>query len=323
MAEKRPKTMVYRKAEFKKGRGKLQAHLALALHSHKQVDGRLHDPANDGSDLRIVNEHEDYRGMRCGDFLRFEPGTNKLITSTDLKKNSLDVRSIMPPTIETARSEFIDGVLLFAVADNHVVMMQSLALRSNEFEDYINWLLKKQGVLAEDDSIYLVDQPQAHIKRKIDAAKVKSAAFRAPVVIADEKIAMQNLKRNEHVEVIKRGLGANIIRDLLGEDIFAKFDPVKLGDSRLKVEVRLSYDRKTDEDGLRFIKAFTKALRHIDLPDEDVTLDLPAIGKVKGTELKLAHSESIVVHDGVPDRTDVFKKMHEWILNLSKNGLIE
>ena len=273
--------------------------------------------------MRLINQHEDYLGMRCCEFLRYEPGTNKLITSTDLSGTTLDVRSVLPPTMKQGKSEFVDGLLLFAVAGNHLVLMQSQSLRARELEDYLNWLLKKQGVMPESENLYLVDQPQARIQQRVDASRVRSAAFRLPIVVADRRTATQNIKRNEHVEVIKEGVGASLLRTLFGPTIFNKLPPEKLGDSKLRLDIKLTYERSTDADGERLIKNVTRALRHVDLPDEDVTIDLPSIGVLKGSELKLTHTESITVDRGIPDRTEVFKKMNDWLVNLSKNQLIE
>ena len=54
MKEKRQKAMIYRKAEYASGKGKLQDQLALALHSLGIVQKRLHDATGDQTDMEGV-----------------------------------------------------------------------------------------------------------------------------------------------------------------------------------------------------------------------------------------------------------------------------
>ncbi|QBB72415.1 hypothetical protein ELE36_19710 [Pseudolysobacter antarcticus] len=112
---------------------------------------------NPDSDAVIfVNRFEDYSGITFGQLVTLEAGrVQRFITVDDdadyYSIDSMTSDKIPYPDGETAgntehskaakRREFLESVLYFGVLGNHMVLLQSAGLRSNNLEAHLTWLL--------------------------------------------------------------------------------------------------------------------------------------------------------------------------------------
>lgn len=317
----KPKRVQYRKATFLHPNKNLQHLLSAALRKFAQVHGRQQVTSPGGSEYRLINAHTSQLGMVFGDYFTYEAGTNKLLVHVDTAATSLNVKQIAPPqTDPRRRNEFLDDLLLFGVFNNHVVLMQSQAWQGRAFEGYLNWLLNEAGLMTGSDYVELSDVPPVEFRKRAANNDIKSISFRAPVMEVGE--GTEGVAHEQAV-VANRKIGADVIRSILGDDDFERLHLDRAAGGNLRVDLKITFDRSTTDAGQRALNGIARALRHIDLDDDEIRLEIPGIGSVKGSELKLTQVIQVEAHNGIVSPNDAFPKMASWILDLIQNRLVE
>ncbi|MEC4749820.1 hypothetical protein [Methylomicrobium sp. Wu6] len=144
--ETRRKLLHYRKAQFFRPveNASLQKLVEEALRKLKSVGDRFNtveektkDENEDSGYRRFINTHRSRMGMEFGNLVLYADGVNKQTLTIDDKADEVDVEQIAPPqTPDGRRREFLESILYYGIKDNHVVLLQSMALRSREFETY-------------------------------------------------------------------------------------------------------------------------------------------------------------------------------------------
>lgn len=324
--ETKPKRLHYRKAVFLGGKAQnLQNLLIAALNKLAQVQLRRQPTSPGSSEYRLINDHTVQVAMIFGDFFTYEAGVNKLQVAVDPTAPALDVQKVAPKqTHPHKRSEFLDNLLFFACFNNHVVLMQSHAWQGKTFENYLNWLLNQAGLLAAGNRIELSDVPPPSIRNRAVSSDIKAISFRAPVVeIGDGDELSDAVSGISQSIVAERKMGAELIRTILGNDEFEKLHLDKAAGGNLRVNMKITFDRSTTHGGQRALNGIARALRHTDLEDDDVRLDIPGVGSVKGSELKLTHIVNVQTNDGIVQPDQMFPLMAQWVHDLVKNKLID
>lgn len=324
-AENKHKVLHYRHAQFLQGANNLQHMLSAALAKLKHV-GKRQEPLDPGnSELRLINHHRRELGMKFGNMLTYVRGTNKLLLTLDTDVEALDVGQLAPPPSRSGkRTEFLDSILYYGVMNNHVVLLQSMALRSRDYETHLNWLLQQAGVMDPEDRVELVDMPKPEVRRRAEAAPVKSIQLAAPIFEVGAEVHAPR-KRSERKLVVKDGIGASMLRAILGDNDFDKLQLDEAAfDGNLRVNLEITYSRTTSDSGQHALNSIARAFRHVDTVDsEDLTFQIPGIGRVKGNELKISDTVIVRANSGAVDQNDLFPQMHKWLHGLIERRLVE
>jgi hypothetical protein len=321
MIEKVIKTKVlhYRQAKFLKPGGNLENMIGAALEKLSLVEQRLEHLV--GDDYRLVNDSLQSMAMIFGNLMTFEEGTNKLLLDVDRKVKSLNVRQLPPPSIGGKKSEFLDSVLYYGVKQNHVILMQSAGLKTKQFEQHINWLLREAKIIDTDDYVTLDDSPKPEAKKQLAKAHVKSVNIISPLSTSEgydpTETKVSNTKR---LDVTPKGRAFDILKSLLGESEFKKLPLSEALDANLKVSVSVTYSRTTTETGQRALDSIANLLRHMD--EDDVAIEVPGIGILRGSDLKLSENINVETFAGNVSQKDLFPKMHDWLKRLVEQRLI-
>ncbi len=285
------------------------------------IEDKTKEENEDTGFRRFINTHRSALGMEFGSLVLYAGGVNKQTLTIDKSADEVDVEQIAPPqTIDGRRREFLESILYYGVQDNHVVLLQSMALKSREFEDYINWLLKKAGVITEENNVFLNNYAPKITKEKLEQATVKSVKIGTPLYSTFEEVINNNV-----TSVKKRfrpmGEGLDILRLIAPhrlDDI--TFDEIQ-EDSNLEVFVEVTYKRQTDNDSQDLLNKLTQALRHVG--DDDIKIELKGAGTILGSELQIKSFKNIESHNGIVMPKSAFERMHEWLADNLEMGLID
>jgi len=271
---------------------------------------------------RFINTHRSAMGMEFGSLVLYAGGVNKQMLTIDENLDEVDVEQIAPPmTADGRRREFLESILYYGVKDNHVVLLQSMALKSREFEIYINWLLKKAGVVSEDNALFLNNYAPKVTKDKLDHATVKSVKIGTPLYSTVEEVVSKDNVASVKKRFKPIGEGLDILKLIAPHrlnDIF--LDEVQ-EDSNLEVFVEVTYKRQTDSDSQELLNKLTQALRHVG--DDDIRIELKNAGTIVGSELQVKSFKNVETHNGVVMEKSVFEKMHEWLVDNLEMGYID
>lgn len=324
-AETKPKTIHYRRATFLQGNNDLQSVLNKALGKLKNVGQRLEDLSAEDQSHRFINRNVRQLGMLFGSLMVYAEGTNRPLVTIETDKPELNVEQIAPPSKDGKRREFLDSILYFGIKNNHVLLAQSAALNSRHMESHLFWLLHQADALSEEDGVSLDDYMPQATRQKIEKAHVRKVSIGTPL---ETKPAMEEGSSARSVEKVKRlrytpsGLGFDFLRVALGDQWLKKLRlDEALDDSRLQVSLEISYSYKTSEKSQKLLDEIANSLRHVN--EEDIRIKLRNNSVIHGKEMKLSAPLHVRTHGGVIDESDLYPKMHEWLVDSLEHGLID
>lgn len=322
MPEYKTKRLTYWRASMLQGRSTLQAALTNAL-KNKQSIGVRKEPAgmDDGDTLyRFINYHPAFKGMQFGELVQYEQGLHHEALAIDEAKDAVDITAVAPPNED---EEFLGGNLFFGSLDNHLILLQSKEVQARQLENHLNWLLSEAGAIQPDDGVGLIKEINPQVKEQIVNKNATKLKIGTPLF--DEKrnvdeIPKQKGERKQRYFVALNGKGWDIL-NVLSEDSLrdiALNDSVDPESIEVLVEIRLK--RRSNTENSKVMEQLTKSLRHSD--PNDVKIDLKGTGELKGDELYLWSRKGIQCANGIPDRTDIFNSIADWMHELLDNGLV-
>lgn len=253
----------------------------------------------------FVNFYEEKCGevdLAFGDVLHFTEGHMQALfrkVSNDAEK--VEVRQMPAPE----KAEYVHSQMFWMIKGNHVFVLQSQSLKTNDLEDYLAWLLqKKSQVLRSDVPIVLASQfDQSVIGGDIGdiqeiiiggvAAKPnnENEAKSAPVVISKESTITQD-NNIDLGNVAGWDTARKILVELLGSD--ARVDSLLNAvpqDVDLRVQVHIGYQTKKKKIDRVALKQIETGIRN--MPDSQI--QIKAKGQNRGFDgnIRLHHNANI------------------------------
>jgi hypothetical protein len=320
MREKRQKAVIYKRARFNSDGPELRDLLAAALQSLPTVGDRRESiaPTTESPMWRLIGYHRVLDHFVFGVLMRYIPGLNPAFVVDDPSAEVLTVTQLAAPlTEEGNRRELLEGMLFFGSIDNHVVMMQSAALRSKQLEDHLQWLLRRARLTDDTQVLHLADQPPQSTVDRLSRTPVRSLDVGGLLAGGEEP-------RTAHAgesTVLSSGNAAGVLdflKGLMSPDRAAALDDDALAGANIHYTLKLKYAYKTTDGGHRFMNEIGSALRHVD--DVTTKVHLADGGVIEGDDLRLAGHVSIELHDGVPRADEVFEAMRIWLIEKLDSG---
>lgn len=118
---------------------------------------------------RVINSSKNKSSMLFGQMVLFEPGRDQTVIIMDDSVNNeyLVEKIALTAGDDGKKRELIESVLYFGVKDNHVVIVQSHALRARQCELHFDWLLTQcTEVLPDNKAFYLSDTPTESARKR-------------------------------------------------------------------------------------------------------------------------------------------------------------
>lgn len=334
------KRFLYKEAKFITEIGDpnvtLESLLTSAVAKLKKASARMKKVADD-ADVRFLNYHMHHstgegQGIFGCEFLGYEHGADQSIINLDPDAEEIDVNAI-PAGPDR---EFLSGAVYFAVKGNHVVLFQSSALRTQELESYLNWLLREAAAVIDKENALLLadnvsDQDKANLKG------VKGIRIKAPVTMTSEvkkpaETSMNRVKRtriapqteSQSITVHPTGKAWQAFKEFFGDALtlpnrFTVNDLAKIPE--LQVELLLHFKGHHDEDAGDFLDGLATQMRHVS--DEfDYTVEAKH-GSCTRDQMKLFKEFSVAwTAKGRPKVEDLFPKMAKWLASLISDGRV-
>lgn len=338
--ERKTKALTYKHATFHSAGPVLQQLLAGALADLHTIGKRRESLAPDGESpiWRLVGEYQIEDAFVFGVLMRYAPGTNPVFVVDDESAEKLTVEQMSAPaTDEGKRRELIDAMLFFGAAENHLVMMQSAALRSDHLEKHLQWLLHHAKVLDGTNTFQLIDQPPKAIREKLAKAKVKeldiggalTPAAKSFVIAPMPTQAVEGERETRVVPSVEEQSVAQDLSDgssgvvealkrLLEPDQAARLDFESMAGANIEYVLKIRYKNSTTEEGQKMMNTLGSALRHAE--GVDARIRLHGGGEIRGDELRMSGSVRIDTYNGIPSPSEVFEAIRKWLLEKLKSG---
>ncbi|WP_019624290.1 hypothetical protein [Thioalkalivibrio thiocyanoxidans] len=329
MPERKPKTFQYRYVEgLSNGRTLEQLLRPVLYHEYKTIKQRAESVTGDDPDeqvRRCVNHKAKDGNALFGEMILYALGQNKQTVTVNEDLEELPTEQIRAPKTSAGEArEFIEGVVYFMVIDNHMVVVQSLALRDRDLEGHLNWLLFECANKLEDGEVIVLKR-ELSVTAKTQMSGVRSVQIGAPLMRREQTPAPDSPthKGNLRTRFVLTDMGKEVL-----EAIFSSGGLDGLGVDDLEgadnLEVQITVKRKggstrPGNPAENTITALTTHLRHSHM--EDVVVDTKQ-GKIQGETLYLTEKRHIECEKGVPLRNKLFHSMKEWLEQKIEDGSI-
>lgn len=324
VTDTKPKTLHYRRAQFLTPTRTLEDLLSAALKVNSLVANRI-EKVSAAGDCRLINHTTNHRGLLCGNLIVYEHGTNKLFLTVDGSQTAFPIAQVAPPELPNKkRTEFLDSILYFGVKGNHVVLMQSSGLKGKQLELYLNWFMTTCGVLGTHNRVELVDHPPRITTDQLASRPVKKVSYvsaMAHETVSDTPLSPTEVKKEKKLRLTPVGRALDILKAAIGIKEFEKLKLDDALDGNIQVSLEVTYQRTTTQEGQKVINDIARALRNVD--GDDISIQVPGLGTLKGDDLKLSKPIIVACHNGHVDMPELFDEMHNWLLGLAEGDFLK
>lgn len=294
-----------------------------------------------GSDNYFINTYHDGDGeapLVFGDILHFTRGhLQALCRTADQNAASVPVQQMKAPE----QSEYVHSQMFWMVKDDHAFVVQSMSLRTPEFEQYLDWMLKTKTARLQAAHSVILDAKFDEDAVGGDLGDIQEiivgGVASAPPTVPDEEMTERVSEVTQHGNIdtgrtTGRATATEVLRVLLGgEANVASLMRAVPADAELSVQVHIGYQtkkRKVDRVALRQLET---GLRN--LPDSQLAVKSKGARVATDGTIRLHHNASIRLiktQDGdnqiigsLLDPTDVLRAMVEAYSNFVANGKIQ
>jgi hypothetical protein len=324
-AQSKRKLLHYRKAQFLKPIGRtLQECLEDAIVRQTPVKLRFRDLATDPEDQdgwkQFINTHRSALGMEFGNVVLYAPDQNKQVLAIDENADELDIQQISPPPgRDGTKNQFLESILYYGVRGNHVLVLQSMAMRARDLEGYLNWLLRGAGIFDDSNAVFLNNYAPTLTRDTLERSEVKSV--RIGTALTDAAVAELPNKDVTRTKFRAFGEGIEVLRTLMPERMKDLTWSDITASTNLEVFVEVTYKRQTDDSSQATLNKIASALRHVS--DDDIRIELKGGTTIVGSQLQVKNYVNVDTFGGVVDPFDLFSKMSDWLVQLLEDGVVE
>lgn len=304
------KKIYYRVAQADEPNFSLQKLLEQAL-MKTNVEDRKQEINKYEKTFRLINRTQADTGILLCEVVMVDPGASQLLVVYGDQPNAFQISAISTEQLSKellkAKSDFINATLFFAVKNNEVVIMPTLAITSRALEVYLNWLLKeKLELLPQSDSITLKKKIPQEYEEQVRQSPVRKIEITANIA----NTSTDEFTNTFYISPASlKGILPSLGKDLLPVDEISE-------DSNLRAKIVLTYNRKTDAFGQKTLNAIGTTLRS--LPGEDFSLTLQNNTKIHGSDLELQKLIKLYkLESGMLPLTDILQEMRNWLIELN------
>lgn len=306
--EKVKKTLYCKKAVTANVSGSLQQALHAALTARQTAKSRVEPASKTANRFRVIAQHYLCKGSLVGVFLAYEPGSKAASLINDPSAELFELEHFAaPPVPGGGQREWVEGLLFFLVREDHVVLIQSAAVRIEQFEHHLCWLLTTPDSLPAD--VKLHDQPPRNVERLIRESHVKS------IVVDGSLMEPERAEESAREVRVTSGivLGGPMLEGIKGMFDGAAHDLGLRGALEGSIEARLelSYKRSVGESAQQLLDRLAGAFRNLD--GVDTCLVLNNGDRITRDQLRLLTQRNIKTKDGALIALDAFDVMHAWL----------
>ncbi len=324
----RIKTAQYRRACLADGQGTdasegftLQDLVERAVDSVAKPYER--DLGTDGSCHQLLTEVSRRNSCFCGELVAYEDG--RKIPLVDVTADGSTWQGAIPPldTKGTPR-KFQEQSLYFAIAANHVAVIQSPSLNADKLRDFLTWLIQHKAGLAPKAILTLENIPARSAVEKLKDHPVRGVwlgekmftKIKEPYVAAPgekpnpRKRHIHSIRPNNKIMQLLRDLG---VSGALIDKICSSRDP-----GSVDVAIDISYRSRGEKDAVELVRALASLVGKSDDLNAEIRLD--GKNKISGEELSIRGAINVQCPSGCISRDDAIAKLSLW-LNSQIKGL--
>lgn len=260
----------------------------------------------------VLSDSFDRNGLFFGEIVYIEPGNSvPVFDVSEYKKSRLAYEALKLSGSDP--KEYLDSVAYIGVVKNHVIILQSRAIRIKDIENYINFILKDNLRVDVDNFIILQAGNLRLTNELLMRSNVKNVSLKLPLSSYGDGVD---------------DVASELLKSLIGEhrvDELRKHSSLQVSSQdfsreHLTIDVSIGYKYKATDDEQNILRKITEAL--IDNRDEALTIELKGAGILRNDEIQIKDTVNIEYSNGMPVIDSVCDEMVEWLLRLLADGVI-
>ena len=326
----RQKTANYRRCYITDGQGNdasgsqtLQDLLSAAAKAVKQPWLRALGASN--SSHQLLTYLMTKNSCLCGELVYYEPG--RKIPLVDIQPDGTTWHDTIHPNDSTGkRRKFQEQSLYFAVRENHVAIIQSTSLQSDELQSFLDWLIHSKANLSPLTLIALQNLPAKSTLEKLKDHKIKAIKFgdRLFTSVKEEVVPQAGEPKPKRKRFVQRIETSPKIFDILVglgvggpilESLKANPDP-----GAIQVDVEISYRSRSEKEASKVLHSLASTLGKQDGLETEIMLD--GKSSIKGDELTIRGLVIVQCPDGCVAMDDALSKLSLWLAEQIKSGKV-
>jgi hypothetical protein len=330
MPDVRRKEFYYKRAVFSQAMdgATLESVLRSALEASPKPWKRRQSLSQDERTFCFINYSGNHgvqsqpQSMLGAELFSFTQGADQTTILVDENASQIELGSLHPGK----NKEFLEGNLYFGVLHDHVIVMQSAALRFSDLEHHLNWLFARHtNVIEAGNGVSLIDP----IPQKIEGhyGDTKGIVLRAPIDFDASAVPTKSRRQADaespQVQFRPKGRGCAALQAMLGESFdlpgYLRADDL-LKSRTLQVQLELRWKRAPEQDTFDLMASIAHNLRHV-TSEIDYSIQTKT-GDITRDDFKLHRPANIEWLDGRPRLDILFKDMLEWLVLLVENGSV-
>lgn len=324
--QRKQKAIIYKRAEFSNSGPVLETLLNSAFSVVEKPGKRRQKMAGeiDSNVRRVIGAVKMHQNMLCGSLLMYEVGKDVAFVVEDDDADEYEIES-QNPTVgqsddDKKKRELLQAALYFGVWGNHVVVVQSQALKARQLEQHLNWLLSEcTDTLAKDVSLVLSDEPTLEARARIESLQPKVVEVGTPFMSTPASAPSSQATSVSSHKIT--GKVEQLLSAFLSEDVLSQLRLEEaLDDSNLEATLQLRYKRKSTESGYAALDHIARAMRHAEPEDTKVITSSGSV--ISGEMLKLTGTIAVDTYNGVVDNADLFAQMYDWLASKFEEGSV-
>lgn len=255
----------------------------------------------------------------CGEIALYESGRKVPLVGTEGDGSTFQ-GNIDPVDAKGKHRELQEHSLFFAIRENHVALMQSLALKTNQMQEFLDWIIKTKAGLLDKALITLVNLPSQMALQKLKDHTVRRIKFgeRLFSEIKEQQPPGPDGKKKKAVKVIKTHTWA---ADVLCSSGWKRpiIDRLQKGNpGAIKVDVDIHYHSRSEKDSVEVLRAFAGTLAGQEELKTEIYLSDDTL--IKHDEICLQGKVLVQHPDGCIAVDDALTKVSQWLANQIKFG---
>jgi hypothetical protein len=327
MKTSKTKTFHYKKASFNNDSDgfSLQELIEEAYTNTKTAFECAYSFQNDGENFHLINyfsanhRRQGAREILLGaEFLSFVKGNDPILINTARESRELPLEA---SNLSKEGKEAIEGAVYFGVVDNDVVLTQSMALKVQALEKYLNWLITGKGTLwTKDNYVGLIDPGLSRLKRQRAGNDAREITILSPIQFRPVNAQAET----KDFKVRASGAGLDAVKAFFAalpehNKFVDEFKVEEFEMSRsLEIELRLRWTgRRDDPKPYDLMEQVSRQFRHI--TDEfDYSIESEDGTTITSDQIKRSLPHSVSWDGARPVFDDLFPKMLKWLGEVRK-----
>ncbi|HAS6878219.1 hypothetical protein [Vibrio alginolyticus] len=245
-------------------------------------------------------------GMFCGQIVYVEPGNSvPVISRNDYAKSTLSVEALH--FNDESSREYLDSIAFVSVVNNHVIILQSKAIRIKDVEEYINHLLRTCGEFDDAEFVVLQANNLTLDDNTLRNKQVKNVNLSLPL-----SANWASPEEDPAFEILRTLIGHQRIEEIKNRQTTDSSD--------LKIDINIGYKYNTTDTNQKILTQITQDL--LDNRDESLVIELKGAGRLIGDEIQLKVAINLPYDNSLPVTEHVFQQMMDWLLELLDQGVI-